>query len=489
MSGISLALSNALSGLLVTSGQTVVVSRNITKANDENYSREISAPSTGPSGTAQLDPTQRVADKKLLDTLLQSTSVSSGQSALLSAIGTLSNTVGDVQNDGSVAWAIDQFQQKLKASEGDPGNSTLATQAISSAKGLAQTLNSASGVTQSVRNDADAAMSKSVAKVNDLLLQFQKLDNTISGNGLDADARAAAMDSRDSILKQLAAEIGIQTVARPDNSMAIYTDGGVTLFDKSARTLTFVASNSLTPGVSGAPVFADGVQIVGSASPMPSKSGNLVAYAQLRDQIAPTYQSQLDEVARVLVTDFAEQDQSNPPGLPNATGLFTYPGSPAVPSAVLAPGLAIQIKVNGAFDPSVGGNVGLLRDGGANGASYTYNAANVSGYQSRLQSLVQILGQTQSFSASTQLPTSNTLVGLATASSGWVEALRADASSKATNAQAAQTRSQDALLRKTGVNLDVEMSTMLNLEKSYQASAKVLTTVDQMLGELMQVIK
>jgi flagellar hook-associated protein 1 len=489
MSGISSALSNALSGLLVSTGQTVVVSRNITRANDENYSRQISTTSSGLSGTAKLDPTQRVADKKLLDALLQATSSSSGQSTLLNSITALSNTVGDVQNDGSVAWAIDQFQQKLQAVAADPGNSTLAAQAIAGAKTLALTLNSASQVTQGVRNDADAGIAQSVATVNDLLSQFQKLDTSIASNTLDPDSQAAAMDSRDAILKKLSAEIGIQTVTRSDNSIAIYTDGGVTLYDKSPRVLSFSAATTLTPGMAGAAVYADGVPITGANSPMPSKSGNVVAYAQVRDQIAPTYQNQLDEIARALVTSFAEKDQSASPSQPDATGLFSYAGSPAVPGAGLIPGLAMQITVNSAFDPTVGGNANLLRDGGANGAVYQYNASNVSGFQGRLQSLIQSMGQTQSFSAATQLTSANTILGMATGSSGWIEAARSDADGKATNADAAQARTKAALLSATGVNLDTEMSTMLGLEKSYQASAKVLTTINQMLTDLMQVIK
>jgi flagellar hook-associated protein 1 FlgK len=261
------------------------------------------------------------------------------------------------------------------------------------------------------------------------------------------------------------------------------------LFDRSARTLTFSASNGLAAGGSGAPVYADGVQITGTNAPMPSKSGNLVALAQIRDQIAPTYQSQLDEVARLLVNRFAETDQTASPSLPDATGLFSYSGSPAVPGLSQIPGLALQIKVNTSFDPTAGGNVNSLRDGGANGASYKYNSANLSGFQARLNSLVQSFSAAQSISATTELPASNTILGLATASAGWVESNRSDASTKATNAQATQTRSKDALLRITGVNLDTEMATLLNLEKSYQASAKVLTTLNQMMGELMQVVR
>ena len=489
MAGISTALSNALSGLLVSAGQTAVVSRNITRANDENYSREIASTSSSATGAARLDPTQRAADSGLLASFLQSTSNLAAQQTLLRGLTNISSTVGDVQTDGSVAWSISQFQQNLQALTNDPANSQLANQAISGAKRLSETLNSASEITQAVRNDAESGIKNSVATINDLLQQMQKVDSVIAGNSPDADARAAAMDRRDTILKSLAAEIGIQTTLRPDNSIAIYTDGGVTLYDRSPREVTFSASNGLSAGNTGAPVFADGVQITGTGAPMPSKSGNLVAYVQLRDQVAPVYQNQLDEAARFLISAFSEKDQSSAPILPDATGLFSYSGSPAAPGAGVYPGLAAQIRVNSAATLSSGGNPNLLRDGGINGPSYKYNSANTAGFQARLQSLMQTIAQKQAFNTSSQLSSPDTVLGFASASAGWVEAQRSTADQKSTDAQAMQTRTRDSLLRTTGVNLDLEMSTMLSLEKSYQASAKVLTTVDQMMGDLMQVVR
>ena len=43
------------------------------------------------------------------------------------------------------------------------------------------------------------------------------------------------LDQRDQILASISEEIGIRTVTRANNDMAIYTDSGVTLFDTSVR--------------------------------------------------------------------------------------------------------------------------------------------------------------------------------------------------------------------------------------------------------------
>jgi flagellar hook-associated protein 1 FlgK len=40
-----------------------------------------------------------------------------------------------------------------------------------------------------------------------------------------------------------------------------------------------------------------------------------------------------------------------------------------------------------------------------------------------------------------------------------------------------------------GVNLDEEMSNMLKFQRSYQAAAKVLNTMDSVIGDLMSIIK
>ena len=138
------------------------------------------------------------------------------------------------------------------------------------------------------------------------------------------------------------------------------------------------------------PSIVDGVPITGSAGVMLAGSGRLTGLAAIRDDIAVTYQNQLDEIARGLIEAFAESDQSATPSLPDAPGLFTYPGAPAMPaSGTLLVGLAGAIRINPSVDPSQGGNLALLRDGGIAGdPAYVYNASGGSAYADRLNQYV-----------------------------------------------------------------------------------------------------
>jgi len=490
MTSLTSALSNALAGLLVTSGQSAVVSRNITRASDPDYNKEKLTLTTNADGGVSSGALQRAANKQLSDALLNATSDSAGQKAILNAFSALSSTVGDVQADGSVAWGVDQLQQALQVSESDPSNITNASQVIAKAKSLAQILNDASKQVETVREQADSGMATSVNNINTLLAQFQKLDNALSSGTISPDQKAAAQDQSDAILKQLSQEIGIRTQSRADGSTAIYTDSGVTLYDRTPRTITFAPSLTLAATSNGNAVYADGVQIVGPNSPMPTKSGNIAAYAKVRDEVGPTYQNQLDEIARGLITTFAETDQGSPATNPDATGLFGYPGSPTVPAAsTLSQGLAAQISVNSAFDSAVGGNPYLLRDGGANGSSYVYNTSSQSGFQTRLSSLIGAMTKPMTFDSATKLSTNYSIAGLSSASAGWVEQGRSDATAASTAADAVTSRATDALSRETGVNIDEEMSQLLALEKSYQAAAKIMTTVNSMLGDLMDSVR
>ena len=74
--------------------------------------------------------------------------------------------------------------------------------------------------------------------INQLLSQFQTVNTAIvNGNHSGADI-TDSLDRRDGILSQLSQQLGITTTTGADNSMGIYTDSGVTLFQGSARAVT-----------------------------------------------------------------------------------------------------------------------------------------------------------------------------------------------------------------------------------------------------------
>lgn len=489
MSGLSTALSQALSGLVVTQSQTAVVSRNITRASEEDYTRKLLGLSSDSYGNARAANISRVVEQKLTDSVSASQTGMSGQQVISAALQRLSETIGDVEADGSIAWGIGQLQVALTDYEATPNSTTAANNAVAAAGRLATSLNDASGIVSGLRQESDSGIAASVANSNKILSEIEGLSDQISAAGNDSGMVAELLDKRDAAIKRLSEEMGVRTVQRPNNGVAIYTDSGVTLFDVKARAITFDQSSVLPDGGPGNAVYIDGVQVTGAGAPMPLRQGKIAAQVEVRDNLGVTYQSQLDEIARSLVTQFAEKDQSGA-SLPDATGLYSYSGSPTVPAAgILMPGLASQIRINAAYDPAQGGSPALLRDGGANGAAYVYNTNGVSGFQGRLSALISGLDAPASYDPAVGLDSNSNVKSFAASSAGWVEQKRSEADRKLETVEASYQRASDALAKKSGVNIDEEMATLLNLEKSYQASAKVMSTVDQMMSTLMEIVR
>jgi flagellar hook-associated protein 1 len=267
--------------------------------------------------------------------------------------------------------------------------------------------------------------------------------------------------------------------------MSIYTDSGATLFQGGvARSVTFSATNAYTPATVGNMVYVDGIPITGSSASMPVATGNIAGLSSLRDTLAVTYQAQLDGIAGALINTFAETDQLG--SGPNLPGLFTTQGASSLPASTT--GLAGQIMVNASVDQSQGGNALLLRDGGISdtmNSNYTYNQTGDASYAARLCQLLTNLSAPQSFSASGGITTSANLNGYASASISWIEAERSNVASQSTYQSTLLNTATTALSNATGVNLNDEMSKMLDLERAYSATAKLISTIDAMLGTLL----
>jgi flagellar hook-associated protein 1 len=483
--------------------QTAVISRNISNASTPGYTLKTANLATTSYGGVEVSSITRATNEALQDTMLSATSTSAEQAALANGLTQLSATVSDNASataTSSTTTATGQspsamlagLETALQTYEASPNDPTVAQSVVSAASQLTSSLNSATATVQQVRSQADAGMASAVSTINSLLGQFQTVNNTIV-NGLQSGVDVTdAEDTRDKILSQLAQQVGVSTVTAANGSESIYTDSGVTLFQNTARAVTFAPTPTLTAGAKGNAVMVDGVPITGPSSPMAIQSGALAGLATLRDTTAPQYQAQLDQIANGLVNAFAETDQTNP-GTPNPLpGLFTFQSySGTMPTSGATPaGLAGQIQINASVDPSQGGNANLLRDGGISGggANYTYNTTGAASYTSRIQQMISQISATQSFDPAAGAGGSDSLADYANASVSWVQGQYQQATNQASYSSALATTASQALSNATGVNLDDETSQMLSLENSYQTTAKLLTTANNMFASLLNAV-
>lgn len=483
---LSVGLDVALSGLSTTAEQTAVVSRNVARSNDPYATRKTANVITTGNGGIRVSSVTRAANSALLEKMLSATSVAAGQKAIVDALNALNETVGDPEVDTSPAATIQKLSDAIQQYAAAPQDPIRAQSAVAAAQNLAVSLNDATRAVQDVRGQADAGMADSVKSLNTLLARLETVNTEIvkgTRKGVDV---TDLLDQRDGLLASISEEVGIRTVERENGDIAVYTDSGVTLFDVSARAVTFNRTMIYTPGATGNAVYVDGVPIAGGAGVMLASSGRLTGMASIRDNVSVTYQNQLDEIARGLIEAFAESDQSGS-GLPDVPGLFTYPGAPAMPaSGTLIVGLAGSISVNANVDPTQGGNLTLLRDGGISGdPAYVYNTTGGSAFAERLNQYVTAMSESRPFDSVAQLGTGATLVNFSSSSSGWLSEARKTANSNADYANTLLERSSEALSKETGINIDEEMTSLLELERAYQASTRLITTIDNMMKTLL----
>jgi flagellar hook-associated protein 1 FlgK len=488
--GLSTALSIAQSSIAAVSAEAAVVSRNIGGVNDTGtYNEKSATVLTTLDGGVQVTSVTRAQNQALFDGMLAATASSATQNALASGLTTLQETVGDTSSSTSPAAQLSNFTDALQSYEASPSDSSLASAAVTAAQSLATTLNTATTTVQQVRETADAGMATSVSTINNLLSQFQSVNSQIvEGTASGADV-TDLQDTRDTILTQLSQQVGISTTTGANNDMSIYTDSGVTLFQGgTARSVTFQPTATYTPGVTGNAVYVDGIPITGSSATMNIQSGTLAGLATLRDSTAVTYQNQLDQIANGLISATSETY-----GSPSTTspGLFTYAGAATTGAAMptSATGLAGEIQVNAAVDPTQGGNPQLL----GNGINTDFNAAanggtDAASYSAQLQNLLTTLQANQTFSSSGQIDASDTLSGYASASVSWLEAQQQNVSNESSYQSTLLTSTTSALSSATGVSLDNEMSKMLDLEQSYSASAQLMSSINTMFTSLITAV-
>jgi flagellar hook-associated protein 1 len=489
MTSLSNALNYARSSLATVSGQTSLTSQNIANARNIDYSRRSAIVTTENGGNLSITAYDRAADSMMLEKLLGAIANASAGSAILDGITKLEEIIGDPQTNSSPAAILAKLQNALQTQEQNPADQNLASNSFQAASELVRTLNSANATVQSVRKHADTEIANGVGAINTLLQQFKVVNDAIVRADHSAVDLSDNLDTRDKIIKQLSEQVGIKTITRANNDLAIYTENGATLFEKDPRVVSFIPTQNMNASAGASAIYVDGVDISNSSSLMPIQSGGLFGLVKVRDSIAVTFQSQIDEFARGVIETFSESSKSNP-SLPKLTGMFSYLGSPAVPQGgTLASGIAGDIKLNAAIDPTRGGTLSKIRDGGINGDAYLYNSGLVGGYAGRLSELLQSIDGARNFDSAAGLSTQVNLRSFGTASASWLHALQQKSSASAELQSATRERAANALQSKAGVNIDDEMANMLQLERSYQASAKLITTVDQMIQTLLDAVR
>ena len=442
MSNWFASIGQAASGLNAARYGLTVVSQNVANADTPGYSRQLSTqvadviPVTGmtaPSGKAVLTGVRVVstdrADDPVLDARVRSEHARGAATA--STATTLTNLEGlfPEPSDTGLASQLNSFWAAWGNLANNPGDAGTRSVLLTSANTVADTLHSMSSSLSDLATNTSADLSAGIATANTTAAELATVNGQITVSVAAGNNANALLDQRDQLLSTLTSTVG-GTVSFDAAGAATVTVGGQPLV--SGATATTMSVNSSYQ-----------VSVGGTAVTLATSSAG--AQVTALTSTLPGYRSQLDGVADTLSAT-VNSIQAGGYDLSGATGaaIFTGSGAAGISVALTDPnGIAASATAGGNLD-------------GSNALAASKTGASTTGADARYSALVGDVAMASSL-AQQQQTTQATVVTN-------VDNLKASVN---------------------GVSYDEEVSNMLTYQRAFEASSKVLTTLDSMLDTLI----
>lgn len=419
-----------------------VTGQNVANASTPGYTRKrAELAEVGPvSGTPQLYATQphvagvtvngtsRLNDM-VLDARVRTEHGKDGyaktSSAQLSGIEGLFNE----PSDNGLGEQLNDLWNAWSTVANSPDNLPARTVLLQKAGAVADRLNATASTLSQLGASAQQQLQQNMLTINTTASSLAQVNAALAiAHATGSDANSLA-DQRDSLLMSLADVSGAQAILQPDGSATVTLGGQTLVAGSTASTAAVNSAGQLTVG--GAAAGAAGGSTQG-----------------LLDAVTitiPGYTAQLDGVAAALANTVNTAHQAGY-DLSGAAGGPFFTGTTAATI-----GVAISDPAKVAASGVPGGNLDA-----SNAVTISRLGTATGGADEAYRALVTTIAS-QSRSAS-----------------------------QAASTQDAVTSSVDAQRQSvSGVSLDEETSNMLTFQRAYQASSRVLTTVDDMLDTLI----
>jgi flagellar hook-associated protein 1 FlgK len=454
-------LNTAATGLSAAQRAMDITGQNIVNANTAGYSRQrVLLSSAGPATSATFFSGQQatfggvgVSDiTRIRDSFLEATRAAAGSrqetlTAQASALAGAQQLLAE-PGDNGLQRSMDEFFNSWHdvATNVSPDNTAPGAVTIENGVKVAGQLHAiAFGLSAqwSVTHDA---LADTVSQANQAASDLAVLNGKIQEGVVAGRPVNELLDSRDQLVRRLSELVGGVALPAEDGQVQVSVGGVSVVAGTKAQTLTLGGAGDLAAATTDPPTLYWGT------TPVPVESGRALGQlASLRSDL-PTLLAAVDQVA-VSLRDAVNAVHATGFTLAGAPGGLFFDGTDALTLSVVptaAAGLAVA-SAAGTVDGSVAAAIGDLSD--------ERNASAVlggPGPSARWRELTTALGVQ--------------LKSLETASSVQRSVVRA---------------ADDAVEANAGVSLDEEMGNMILFQRSYQASARVITTVDEMLDTLI----
>jgi len=457
MSNIGLDI--AASGVNAAQTAMDTIAQNLSNTNTPGYVSEtanLTALSSGEQsgvggGVAVASVTQN-NDSLLAANAAQTSAALAQSTALQQTLQQAQLAFGDPSSSSGLGSDLSSFWQSWNQLSTNPTSQADLQAVVDSAQTVTTDLSQASGQLTAASANASSQLTNTVGQANTLLSQVASLNNQIVKQGATGTSVSALSDQQNQLLTQLASDIGATWTASPKGSVNVAV-GGVTLVQGNwSDTLAVNNAGSAT---------SPNLQLVAQSSKvaLTASSGTAAGLLAAVNVYLPSYQSQLDGVANDLANVVNTQLNKG----------FTTSGTPGV-DLFTNSGAGSLTAVNIAVNPTVLANPSLI----ATASTSSLPAASNDG--SNAQALANLYNASNGPDVAWRTAVVN--VG------SQVSQINDQVQSQTATSNAAQQNLQSV----TGVNQNTALVELMNFQATYQAAAKVITTVDTALQSLLAAV-
>ncbi len=459
MSGLTNVLNISKNSLFTNQKTIEITGNNIANVNTPGYSRQEATLTPSPTlnfkgffigNGVTVTGVEREHDVFLARQLMTRNATFGEESGKAGVLQELERVFSFDEN--GLSGSVDQFFGAWHELAANPSGQIERSMVIQRGNILANAFQTASTDLDYVYQNINSSLYSKVDDVNIKLQKVAGLNDDIASIELSGQSANSLRDQRDQLLDELSFSLGIKSYEEPSGMVSIQLPDGISLVsgNKAITLEKVMAGNDLDVQVK---VGAIDVKLTADRL-----GGELKGLVGLRDNFADPLRDDFDTLAYSLVSEVNAQHEAGM-GLDGVTGRSFF--TPLAAAADASRAIAVQIQ-----------DVNEIAAGTSDALGDNTNAQ-----------LIANLGDKKAVNGEASFV-------------GFYGDIAARIGVAANQNELSRGGSEDALTQlqnlrdgTVGVSLEEEMVNLIKYQRGYEAAAKLMSTVDSLLGNLIEVMR
>ena len=461
----------SISGLLSTARDSLNVSQmaiditggNVANVNTPGYTRQrvhmtsvnnINVGDVSAQVGVGVSQVERVYDRYINSQIIEQQQNTGYSDSMLQGLQNIEGVLDDT-NGGGLNDQLNSFWAACESLSQNPGGQVERSTLLSTAQNLTSTLTTYKQGLDTINTDMNNNIADVVAKINSDTSQIADINLRILGSAANNGDNNDLIDKRSQVIKDLSSLVNIRQIENADGTINVYLPDGHALVEntKSQSLRVVKVGNAISNVVYSADTAG------GSLNSTLTK-GKLGAFVQLQDTIIPEYINDIN--------NFTIAFSNSVNGL-HRVGFDAY-GNTGTDFFTIAD------TTNAAG--TVGVNSAIAADVNRIAASTT-----VSGDGENANQLASVQNELLMNS------NTSTLNSFLSSMVGQIGSQVANANTNSTYQTAIMNSLDNQWQSTSGVSIDEEMINLMKYQMGYNASGRLITTVNNLLDTLMGIIK